>query len=108
MSSTLVLGPTVTHALTSSPFTTQLDNGSSDDANTLNAPQSWRVRAFGDVPFNIRVSTDGSDATASDAPVAAEFPGVVVIVPPNGYVSVVKRGSGADGNMWLSRIHKGA
>lgn len=108
MSSTLVLGPTVTHVLTSSPFTTQLDNGSSDDANTLNAPQSWRVRVFGDVPFNLAVNVDGADATSADFPVAAELHGVTVICPPNGYVSVVKRGAGADGNVWLSRIHKGA
>jgi hypothetical protein len=63
---------------------------------------------FGDVPFNLAVNVDGSDATADDFPVAAEFPGVTVIVPPGGYVSVAKRGSGADGNVWLSRIHKGA
>jgi hypothetical protein len=108
MSSAIVLLSTVTHALTSTPYTVQLDDGSTDDPNGLNPAQSWRARVFGDVPFNLRVSTDGSDATASDAPVAAELHGITVIVTPNGYVSAVKRGSGADGNVWLSRIHKGA
>ena len=101
--SALVILSTATHALTSTPFTTQLDADTAD-ANPGDPKQSWRVRCFGDVPFNLRVSTDGSDATASDLPVAAEFPGVVVVVPPGGFVSVVKRGSGADGNCWFTRI----
>ena len=108
MSSALVLtGPTVTNALTSTAFTTQLD-ASTADSNVQDPKPSWRVRVFGDVPFNLAVNVDGANATSADFPVAAEFPGVTVVVPPSGYVSVVKRGSGADGNVWLSRIHKGA
>ncbi len=101
--SALVILSTVTNALTSTPFTAQLDADVAD-VNTQDPKQSWRVRVFGDVPFNLAVNTTGDNATASDMPVAPEFPGVVVVVPPGGYVSVVKRGSGADGNVWLSRI----
>jgi len=103
----LVLLGTVTNALTATAWTVQLD-ASTADSNVQDPKPSWRVRVFGDVPFNLAVNVDGSNATSADLQVAAEFPGVVVIVPPNGYVSVVKRGSGADGNVWISRTHKGA
>jgi len=101
--SALVILSTATHALTSTPYTFDPDTGV-EDSNVQSPPQSWRVRCFGDVPFNLRVSTDGSDATADDMPVAAEFPGVVVVVPPGGSLSVVKRGSGPDGQAWFNRI----
>lgn len=106
-SALILLGPTVTNALTSTPFTTQLDAGVAD-INPGDPKPSWRVRVFGDVPFSLAVNVDGADATSADFPVAAELRGVTVIFPPGGYVSVVKRGSGADGTIWLSRTKKSA
>ena len=99
--SALVILSTANHALTSTPYTFTPDSGI-EDSNVQSPPQSWRVRCFGDVPFNLAVNT--GDATASDMPVAAEFPGVVVVVPAGGSLSVVKRGSGPDGQAWFNRI----
>jgi len=43
----------------------------------------------GDVDFHVEVNT--CDATVNDAPVMGEYHGIVVVVPPGGTLSVIKR-----------------
>ena len=97
--SSLVLLSTVTNALTGTAWTVQLDTSTPDAGETL--PQSWRVRAFGDVAFHVAVNPTDTDATTNDCPVDALWHGIELVIPPGGYISVIKKTGEADGNVWL-------
>ena len=99
----LVLLGTTTHALTGTAYTFQPDAGVVDP-NTQTIPQSWRIRVWGDVNFHIAVHPVSTDATTSDMPVADHYHGVEVAVPPEGFLSVIKKTGEADGHVWFTRV----
>ncbi|MGC1861511.1 MAG: hypothetical protein WA733_10400 [Methylocystis sp.] len=98
--SALVLFETVTNAITGTAWTVQLDTTTPDAGETL--PQSWRVRAFGDVAFHVAVHQTNTDATTGDCPVDALWQGIELVIPPGGWISVIKKTGEADGNVWLT------
>lgn len=100
MSTALVLFSTVTGPLTSTAYTFQPDDSTPDIGETT--PQSWRVRLWANQDFHVAVGALTVTATTSDMPVAAELHGVEVVVPPNGFLSVIS--AGTDGNFWASRV----
>ncbi len=97
-----LIGPSTSHALTSTAVTFQPDAGP-DDANVQNPPTTWIVRLWGDTAFH--VSTIGT-ATTDAAPVAAGFPGIIIAVPPSGSISAVKKTGASDGTLWATRVKR--
>jgi hypothetical protein len=100
--SALVLLSTVTGALTSTAYTYQVDSTPPDAGETL--PQSWRVRLWGDQDFHVAVAATSKDATTSDMPVTAKLRGVEVVVPPNGWISLIS--AGIDGTFFATRVKR--
>jgi hypothetical protein len=100
MTALVILGPTTTGALTSTAYTFQPDDSTPDIGETT--PQSFRIRIWADQDFHVAVGALTVTATTSDMPVAAELHGVEVVVPPNGFLSVVS--AGIEGNFWATRV----
>jgi hypothetical protein len=100
--SLVIIGDTVTAPLTSAATTWQVDSSTPDVGETT--PQSWRVRLWGDQDFHVAVAATSKDATTSDMPVAAKYDGVEVVVPPNGWISLIS--AGIDGTFFATRVKR--
>jgi hypothetical protein len=103
-----VLLGTTSHAVTGVAYTFQPDAAVSVDPNVVAlgpTKQAWIMRVWGDVNFHIAVNDSAVDAVpANDMPVADHWNGLCVVVPPGGYVSVIKKVGETDGTVWFTRI----
>lgn len=93
----------VSHAVTSTPYTFEPDSGVAD-SNIQNAPKPWLIRVWADVNFHVRM--DGVAATTGDMPIAAGLQGALLSIPPGGSVSVVKQAGQADGQAWFTHVKR--
>lgn len=93
------------HALTGSAYTFQPDSGSAD-SNVENNPKPWLVRVWGDVNFHINVATTSTAATTADMPVTDHHDGILLSIPPGGFVSVIKKSGEPDGEVWFTHVKR--
>lgn len=93
----------VSHAVTSTPYTYQPDSGVADP-NSENPPKVWLVRVWATVDICAR--TDGQPATQSDFPIAAGLHGELLSLAPGASLSVVKQAGQSDGLCYSAHVKR--
>jgi hypothetical protein len=99
---TISIVGSVSYAVTGAAYTFQPDAGVAD-SNIQNNPKPWIIRVWGDVIFHVAINRD---ATNLDMPVADQFNGILLEVPPGGSISVVKKAGQPDGLVWFTHVKR--